>query len=634
MQLSREDVIPTELDLLFQSINEENGDLKTLIKKHNITSSTLLPIARWTEETYTRICIESNDTYELVLICWNKDQKTAIHGHPGQKCWVSFVMGEFKECIYDTNDVNKLQEQNIVKPGDISFLEDEIGQHCLENVSGSLGMTLHIYKSNSSTESSLEFHFDYSSQSKQNQEVKKELEHFVQISNSLLIDEEVNPISKRIPVENLKNELDFELAEKGIDDASFYETVEDIVLATPKTSSKLFFNQLFAGRQSKAVLGDLLAVMLNNSMYTYKVAGVQVGIEKEIITQVQEKIGYGPNSGGTFPTGGSMSNFMAILMARDRADEQSQFIGLQSELVAYTSTESHYSIEKNATFIGIGRDNVRKVPADAVGRMDASKLTQMIIEDKEQGKTPFFINGTAGTTVLGAFDPFEELAEISKEHNCWFHIDGAYSGAVLFSKKYKALIEGVSKSDSFSFNPHKMLGTPMTCSIIMVNDQKHLYNSFSNSAKYLYQTDHDDYNLGKTSFQCGRRNDSLKLWTLWKSVGTKGLEKIVDTQFELADTARDYVNSNSDYTVYSFNDSISICFNYKDIPADTLCTSLYEKDDLMVGFGNFNENQFIRLITVNATNSENDILHFFEVLEAHVEEHFSMKEVAQKSNAN
>ncbi len=622
MNLSREDVIPKELDLLFQSIKKENEDFKTLIKKHNINSSTLLPIARWTEETYTRICIDRNDNYELVLICWNKDQKTEIHGHPGQKCWVNFVMGEFRECIYDPIDLTTLKEENTVNPGSVTFIEDIMGHHCLENVSENLGITLHLYKSDSTIDSGLEFHFDYSSESKQNEDITQELDYFVQISNSLLIDEKVNPISKRIPVENLKTELDFALTDQGIDDTRFYKTVEEIVLATPKTSSKLFFNQLFAGRQSKAVLGDLLAVMLNNSMYTYKVAGVQVGIEKEIIAQVQEKIGYGSNSGGTFPTGGSMSNFMAILMARDRADEQSQFIGIQSDLIAYTSAESHYSIEKNATFIGLGRDNVRKVPADSVGRMDSSKLAQMIAEDKAKGKTPFFINGTAGTTVLGAFDPFEELAEISKANNCWLHIDGAYSGAVLFSEKYKGLIQGVSKSDSFSFNPHKMLGTPMTCSIIMVNDQKHLYNSFSNSAKYLYQTDHDDYNLGKTSFQCGRRNDSLKLWTLWKSVGTDGLEKIVDTQFELADIARNYINSNSDYTVYSFDDSISICFNYKGIPADTLCTSLYEKDELMVGFGSFNENQFIRLITVNATNSEADILNFFKVLEAHVDKYF------------
>ena len=181
------------------------------------------------------------------------------------------------------------------------------------------------------------------------------------------------------------------------------------------------------------------------------------------------------------------------------------------------------------------------------------------------------------------------------------------------------MVDGIERSDSFSYNAHKMIGTPMTCSIILVNDKKYLHDSFSNDADYLYQTDGDDFNLGKTSFQCGRRNDALKFWTLWKSVGTKGLERIVDQQFELADVAREYVSSNSDYTLYSFDDSISICFNYKNIDPTTLCTALYEHQITVVGFGSFNEDTFIRLVTINATNTKQDILNFFKVLEEFVE---------------
>jgi sulfinoalanine decarboxylase len=164
-----------------------------------------------------------------------------------------------------------------------------------------------------------------------------------------------------------------------------------------------------------------------------------------------------------------------------------------------------------------------------------------------------------------------------------------------------------------------MLGTPMTCSILLVNDKKHLNGSFSNNADYLYQTDGDDFNLGKTSFQCGRRNDALKFWTLWKSVGTKGLAQIVDQQFELADVARTYVKSNSDYTLYSFDESISICFNYKGIDPIQLCTELYEQQETVVGFGKFGETTFIRLVTINATNEPVDLLNFFKVLEAFVD---------------
>jgi sulfinoalanine decarboxylase/sulfinoalanine decarboxylase/aspartate 1-decarboxylase len=160
-----------------------------------------------------------------------------------------------------------------------------------------------------------------------------------------------------------------------------------------------------------------------------------------------------------------------------------------------------------------------------------------------------------------------------------------------------------------------MLGTPLTCSIILVNDKKQLHDSFSNDADYLYQTDGDDFNLGKTSFQCGRRNDALKFWTLWKSMGSKGLENIIDQQFDLANVALDYIRSNPDYTLYSFDDSISICFNYKDIEPMALCTALYANQETVVGFGSFQEDTFVRLVTINANNEKEDILHFFKVLE-------------------
>ena len=131
----------------------------------------------------------------------------------------------------------------------------------------------------------------------------------------------------------------------------------------------------------------------------------------------------------------------------------------------------------------------------------------------------------------------------------------------------------------------------------------------------MYQTDEDEYNLGKTSFQCGRRNDALKLWTLWKSKGRKGLERIVDKQFYLAEVAREYIRNHPDYTLYSFEDSISICFNYKDIPADDLCTALYESNQLMVGYGKFRTTEFVRMVTINSSNTKEDILNFFKVIE-------------------
>jgi sulfinoalanine decarboxylase/sulfinoalanine decarboxylase/aspartate 1-decarboxylase len=315
-----------------------------------------------------------------------------------------------------------------------------------------------------------------------------------------------------------------------------------------------------------------------------------------------------------------MSNFMAILMARDAFNTSIKNEGLLQKMTAYTSIESHYSTPKNAAFIGIGREQVRYVKTNEFGQMDAKDLAVKISEDIAAGYHPFFVNATAGTTVLGAFDEIEPLSIICKEHKLWLHVDGAYCGSVIFSNKYKHLVKGLELSDSFSYNAHKMIGTPLTCSIILTKHKKYLNDSFSNDATYLYQTDGDDYNLGKTSIQCGRRNDALKFWTLWKSVGTNGLEKIVDQQFHLADVAREYIKSNPDYTLYSFDESISICFNYKGIPAQELCTLLYQNATVIVGFGTFRDTEFVRLVTINSGNEAEDIINFFKIIEAFVTE--------------
>ena len=219
---------------------------------------------------------------------------------------------------------------------------------------------------------------------------------------------------------------------------------------------------------------------------------------------------------------------------------------------------------------------------------------------------------------MGAFDDVTSISAVCKSYNLWLHLDGAYCGAVIFSENYKHLVAGIEHTNSFSFNGHKMLGTPLGCSILVTQDKAHLYQSFSNDADYLYQTNDDAFNLGKTSLQCGRRNDALKLWTLWKSVGHKGLKRIVEHQFHLANVARSYVNEHSDYQLYSFDNSISVCFNYKGISARTLCTKLYEHSQLMVGYGSFREDTFVRLVTINTQVQEEDILAFFKTLESFV----------------
>lgn len=444
---------------------------------------------------------------------------------------------------------------------------------------------------------------------------QKDLDQFQHLVQLLLKKEQDEPVAYPIPSQDLFDLIDLKLTDEGLSDEELYKRLEILIQKTPKTASKLFFNQLFAGRKSKAVLGDLIAVVLNTSMYTYKVAGPMVGVEKSLIQSVCDLIGFPKNAEGTITSGGSMSNFMAMVMAKDAYDAQIKHNGIQQKLIIYTSKECHYSIEKNAALAGIGRKQVRFIKTNAEGEMDLQDLTFQIKEDERNGFAPFFLNLTAGTTVLGAFDPIDAATEICRKHKLWMHVDGAYCGGIIFSQKYKRFLKGIEKADSFVLNGHKMLGTPMTCSILVTRDKKNLNDSFASEADYLFQSDDDSFNLGKTSFQCGRRNDALKLWTLWKSIGTKGMESLVNHQFDLANYARTYIKSNADYQLYSFDNSISVCFNYKGIDAKLLCEQLYRKGKILVSHGSSSGNSFVRLVTINSDNTFDDIQHFFETLE-------------------
>lgn len=450
-------------------------------------------------------------------------------------------------------------------------------------------------------------------------DMQETLNLFVELVESLLKDEVANPVVKPVPPSELNDHFDLALEEYGIPQETFKASLEKIILNTPKIASKQFFNQLFGGRNNHAILGDLLAVVLNSSMYTYKAAGPMVGVETAIIKKSCDMIGM-ENGAGTFASGGSITNLMSLLMARDWADRDARFMGVRKNMITYTSIDSHYSIPKNVAFTGLGRNNIRFIEVDEFGKMIPAKLEEAIKKDLKENQSPFYINATAGTTVLGAFDPIIELTAIAKKYKMWIHVDGAYCGASFLSEKHRGKLKGLDQVDSFSYNGHKMLNTPTNCSIILTKHKEALYNSFSTEASYLFQKDTDEFNFGKTSMQCGRRNDALKLWTLWKAVGTKGLGGMVDHLYETAETAFNYVLNHKDYTVHSFEGSMSVCFNYKGIDAKGLTHKLHEHGITMVSYAEMKGESFVRFVNINTENSNEDILNFFKVIEAFVTE--------------
>jgi glutamate decarboxylase len=177
------------------------------------------------------------------------------------------------------------------------------------------------------------------------------------------------------------------------------------------------------------------------------------------------------------------------------------------------------------------------VPSDEHGKLIPRELERLIIERKNQGQIPFFVNATAGTTVLGAFDPLNEIADICDKYNCWFHVDAAWGGGLLLSKKHRhPRLSGIERAMSVTWNPHKLMGALLQCSTIHFREDGLLISCNQMSAEYLFMTDklYDiSYDTGDKVIQCGRHNDIFKLWLQWRSKGNEGFEAMMDRLMEL-----------------------------------------------------------------------------------------------------
>uniref|UniRef100_A0A8C7D0Z5 Cysteine sulfinic acid decarboxylase n=1 Tax=Oncorhynchus kisutch TaxID=8019 RepID=A0A8C7D0Z5_ONCKI len=336
--------------------------------------------------------------------------------------------------------------------------------------------------------------------------------------------------------EELAALLDLELRENGEPQHQLLQRIRDVAKYSVKTNHPRFFNQLFAGVDYHALTGRFLTEALNTSQYTYEVAPVFVLMEDEVLSKLRSLVGWAEGD-GIFCPGGTMSNMYAMNVARYRAFPEVKLKGMWSlpRLAVFTSQQSHYSVMKAAAFQGIGTENVFKVKVDDRGCMIPEDLGETIELAKSQGAVPFFVHATSGTTVQGAFDPLEPIADICDRQGLWMHVDAAWGGSVLFSKEHKHLMRGVERADSVTWNPHKMMLTGLQCSAILLKDTTHLLkHCHSADAKYLFQQDKfydTSLDTGDKSIQCGRKVDCLKLWLMWKAVGSKGLEERVDRAF-------------------------------------------------------------------------------------------------------
>uniref|UniRef100_A0A5F9CMI4 Glutamate decarboxylase like 1 n=1 Tax=Oryctolagus cuniculus TaxID=9986 RepID=A0A5F9CMI4_RABIT len=350
-------------------------------------------------------------------------------------------------------------------------------------------------------------------------------EKFVEEACRLIMDEVVRKatdIHEKVcewqSPEQLKQLLDLEMRDTGEPQDRLLELCQDVIRYSVKTNHPRFFNQLYAGLDYYSLVARFITEALNPSVYTYEVSPVFLLVEEAVLKKMIEFIGW-KEGDGIFNPGGSVSNMYAMNLARYKYCPNIKEKGLSGlpRFVVFTSAESHYSMKKAASFLGIGAENVCFVETDGRGKMIPAELEKQVWQAREEGAAPFLVCATSGTTVLGAFDPLDEIADICERHGLWLHVDD------LLKKCYSA------------------------------------------NASYLFQQDkfYDvSYDTGDKSIQCSRRPDAFKFWMIWKALGTLGLEERVNRALALSRYLVDEIKKREGFKLLMEPEYANICFWY------------------------------------------------------------------------
>ena len=273
---------------------------------------------------------------------------------------------------------------------------------------------------------------------------------------------------------------------------------------------------------SASIVGELICAGLNNNLLAEELSPSLSSLERNLCKWFCQKLGLGALSGGVVASGGSLSNLMALVVARNIA-------GLDSDpnAVFFASDDCHVSFLKILTVMGLKQESLQKIPIDENGQLKISSLRSSFKKIKSEGKKCFAVVATAGTTVRGAIDPLPEIAQFCKKEKVWLHVDGAIGAIYGLSTITSEIVQGLGSADSITVNPQKLLGIAKTSSLLLVANKNHLSSTFSTGLPYAEPITENDFHGGELGIQGTRSAEALKLWIGLRQLGEEGIEKIL-----------------------------------------------------------------------------------------------------------
>jgi diaminobutyrate decarboxylase len=372
-------------------------------------------------------------------------------------------------------------------------------------------------------------------------------------------------------------------------------------------------------------IAEVLINATNQSMDSWDQSPAGSIMEEHLIDWLRQKAGYGEGTSGVFTSGGTQSNLMGVLLARDWAianhwknedgsEWSMQRDGIPADAMkkvkVICSENAHFSVQKNMAMMGMGFQSVVTVPSNANAQMDVAALGQTLAQLKAEGKITACIVATAGTTDAGAIDDLKAIRKLADEYQAWLHIDAAWGGALLLSKDYRHLLDGIELTDSITLDFHKHFFQTISCGAFLLKDPAN-YRFIDYKADYLnseYDEEHGVPNLVAKSLQTTRRFDALKLWFTVEALGEELYASMIDHGVKLTQEVEQYINDTASLEMLVPSQFASVLFRVvpEDYPAEfvdalnqNVADELFARGEANIGVTKVGGKQSLKMTTLS-----------------------------------
>ncbi|SIQ85306.1 L-2,4-diaminobutyrate decarboxylase [Haladaptatus litoreus] len=351
---------------------------------------------------------------------------------------------------------------------------------------------------------------------------------------------------------------------------SALESAEPVLRNSVGVSDRQCLAHLHCPPMISGLAAEAMLSATNQSMDSWDQSPAATHLETRMVEELCDLFGYGDSGDGVFTSGGTQSNFMGLLLARERFAKERfgtnvQRSGLPHRAKAMRilcSEEAHFTAEQAAAHLGLGENAVVTVESNDDREMCPDALDQTLAELDERELLPFALVGTAGTTDFGSIDPLDELAERAEEHDLWFHVDAAYGGALALSDRHRDLLSGIDRADSLSVDFHKLFYQPISCGAFLLRDGSQ-YEHIARNASYLNPEGASVPNLVAKSAQTTRRFDALKPFLSFRALGRDGFGMLVDETIALAEEVAELLASGSSFELVAEPTINAVVFRYR-----------------------------------------------------------------------